>query len=55
MLSAYRTRLEGLANTLNNLQETVNKDQALSMMDKTDLARYRIDRVNELVKDVLES
>ena len=46
MLQVYQTRLEGLANTLNTLQETINKDQALSMMDSTDLARYRIDRVN---------
>ena len=55
MMEMYRSRLDHLADTVHNLHQIVAKDQALSLMEDSDLAQYRIDRVNELVKDILES
>ena len=55
MMAAYQHRLRGFSMILDSLQETVAQDQALACMVGADLQQYRMDRVHELVQEVLNS
>ncbi len=55
LLGLYQARLETLTETINSLHTIVGNDEAIKLMEGPHLLRYRIDRVNELVKDILSS
>jgi hypothetical protein len=51
----YQARLDGLSTTINSLHSIVGNDEALRLLDQPHLLQYRIDRLHELVSDILQS
>ena len=51
----YEERLQGLTSTVNSLHEMVGVDEAIRELQGPDMLTYKIDRVNEMVRNVLES
>lgn len=55
LMKLYLQRLESFSQTLNYIHEIVGADEALALLKDERLVQYKLDRIGELVREVIAS